>query len=43
MLINNNLEKIIIWGQESKPDLMDWLYSGITGEFQLRGQQVVGR
>ena len=24
-------------------DLMDWLYSGLTGKFQLRGHQVVGR
>lgn len=23
-------------------DLMDWLYSGLTGKFQLRGHQVVG-
>lgn len=31
-----------IWRNVNQ-DLMDWLYSGLTGKFQLRGHQVVGR
>ncbi len=30
-----------IWNEVS-PDLIDWLYSGITGKFQIRGHQVLG-
>jgi len=30
-----------IWRNVNQ-DLMDWLYSGITGKFQLRGHQIIG-
>lgn len=30
-----------IWNEVS-PDLIDWLYSGLTGKFQIRGHQVLG-
>lgn len=31
-----------IWKKVNQ-DLMDWLYSGLTGKFQLRGHQVLGK
>ncbi len=31
-----------IWNKVS-PDLIDWLYSGLTGKFQIRGHRVLGK
>jgi len=30
-----------VWYNAS-PDLIDWLYTGITGKFQLKGHQIIG-